>query len=142
MRRHEYLDAYRLHVSGPLGEWAATLAEVSPGAHPARRNRGAARQAAADAAQTPATSWRYSGRRRRLRGWVKVSRHFDDMTVHPPDAEGWVRVTAKTDDSFTATRLLLSYGPYCRVLGDAEALKEMSRLVNQMQLLYATNGAT
>jgi predicted DNA-binding transcriptional regulator YafY len=142
MRRHLYLDAYRLHVSGPLGEWGQprwqkyrlgrilldeieVLPDKLPPAPPKRPRHELEYLLAPEIARLG-----------------EVSRHFDDMTVHPPDAEGWVRVTAKTDDLFGATRLLLSYGPYCRVLGDAEALKEMSRLVNQMQLLYATNGAT
>lgn len=58
------------------------------------------------------------------------------MTVHPPDEDGWVRVTAKTDDLFAAVQVLLGYGSYCVVVGDVEARTEMKRIVNAMQKLY------
>ncbi|MEZ4717737.1 MAG: WYL domain-containing protein [Caldilineaceae bacterium] len=50
-----------------------------------------------------------------------MGRHFDDMEIHPADPEGWVRVTATTDNLFRAVRVLLSYGPACRVLGDCRS---------------------
>jgi hypothetical protein len=38
----------------------------------------------------------------------EISRHFDDMQIHPADEAGWVRVTATTSDLFSATRKLLT----------------------------------
>ena len=58
-------------------------------------------------------------------------------TASAPDAEGWVRVTATTDNLFRAVRVLLSYGPACRVLGDDEARREVKRLAEQTAAWYA-----
>jgi hypothetical protein len=66
----------------------------------------------------------------------QVSRHFDDMTVHPPDADGWVRVTAKTDDLFAAVQTLLSYGARCLVIGDAEARRMLEENIATLAKLY------
>ena len=48
-----------------------------------------------------------------------------------------VRVTATTDNLFRAVRVLLSYGPACRVLGDDEARREVKRLAEQTAAWYA-----
>jgi hypothetical protein len=106
MRRHLYLDAYRLHVSGPLGEWPQprwqkyrlgrilleaieVLPDKLPPTPPKRPRHELEYLLAPEIARLG-----------------EVSRHFDDMTVHPPD-EGWVRVTAKTDDLFAAVQICL-----------------------------------
>jgi predicted DNA-binding transcriptional regulator YafY len=66
----------------------------------------------------------------------RVTRHFDNMQVHETNAEGWVRVTATTTDLFQATRLLLTYGPNCKVIGGPEARREMEKLVRGLGELY------
>ncbi|HAJ38528.1 MAG TPA: hypothetical protein DCL15_22910 [Chloroflexi bacterium] len=136
MRRHLYLDAYRLHVSGPLGEWSQprwqkyrlgrilpdeieVLPDKLPPMPPKRPRHELEYLLAPEIARLG-----------------EVSRHFDDMTVHPPDEEGWVRVTAKTDDLFTAVQMLLGYGARCRVIGGAAARKMMEENVLAMLKLY------
>ena len=138
MRRHLYLDAYRLHVSGPLGEWGQprwqkyrlgriqpdeieVLPDKLPPTPPKRPRHELEYLLAPEIARLG-----------------EVSRHFDDMTVHPPDAEGWVRVTAKTDDLFAAVRLLLGYGPACVVIGGAEARQQMETLIKGISQRYET----
>lgn len=136
MRRHLYLDGYRLHVSGPLGEWPQprwqkyrlgrilpdeieVLPDKLPPTPPKRPRHELEYLLAPEIARLG-----------------QVSRHFDDMTVHPPDAEGWVRVTAKTDDLFMAVQTLLSYGARCRVIGGAEARQMMEENVAALAKLY------
>ena len=58
------------------------------------------------------------------------------MTVGKPDGDGWVPVTATTDDLFRAVRLLLGYGPNCRVTGGTEARREMVDLVAALGQVY------
>jgi predicted DNA-binding transcriptional regulator YafY len=71
----------------------------------------------------------------------RVTRHFEQMQVHETDDEGWVRVTATTSDLFQATRLLLTYGPNCQVLGGPEARKEMERLVRGLGEVYGVGSS-
>ena len=66
----------------------------------------------------------------------EISRHFDDMQVHEPDASGWVRVTATTTDLFSALRQLLRYAHNCRVIGDTEAREQMQQLVQALARNY------
>ncbi|MCX6048895.1 MAG: WYL domain-containing protein [Chloroflexi bacterium] len=66
----------------------------------------------------------------------QVTRHFEEMAVHETDANGWVRVTGATDDLFQATRLLLGYGPNCRVTGGPQAKQEMEKLIRDMATVY------
>jgi predicted DNA-binding transcriptional regulator YafY len=66
----------------------------------------------------------------------RVTRHFENMQVHETNEEGWVRVTATTPDLFSATRLLLTYGPNCKVIGGPEALREMEKLVRGLGVVY------
>lgn len=136
MRRHLYLDAYRLHVSGPQGEWPQprwqkyrlgrilpdeieVLPDKLPPAPPKRPRHELEYLLAPEIVRLG-----------------QVSRHFDDMTVHPPDAEGWVRVTAKTDDLFAAVQTLLGYGARCRVIGGAEARQAMEENVAALAKFY------
>ena len=136
-RGHEYLDGYRVSVTGPYGEWREgawqryrpvrilpesieVLPDRLPPTPPKRpRHR-------LDYLLAP-----------ELARLGQVGKHFDDMEVHSPDAEGWVRVTATTDNLFRAVRVLLSYGPACRVLGDDEARREVKRLAEQTAAWYA-----
>ena len=68
----------------------------------------------------------------------EITRHFDDVQVHETDADGWVRVTATTDDLFRAVRLLLGYGPNCKVIGGSEARREMEATIRAMASLYGS----
>jgi hypothetical protein len=47
-----------------------------------------------------------------------------------------VPVTATTDDLFRAVRLLLGYGPTCKVTGGSEARREMVALVTALGKVY------
>jgi len=136
MRRHLYLDAYRLHVSGPQGEWPQPrwqkyrLGRIQPDEIEVLPDK---------LPPTPPKRPRYEleyllAPEIARRG--EVSRHFDDMTVHPPDENGWVRVTAKTDELFTAVQTLLGYGARCRVIGGAEARHAMEDNVAALAKLY------
>jgi predicted DNA-binding transcriptional regulator YafY len=58
------------------------------------------------------------------------------MQVHERNAEGWVRVTATTNDLFSAVRLLLTYGDNCRVVGGYEARQEIEKLVDGLARVY------
>ncbi len=137
VRRHLYLDAFCLQVTGPQGVWKrqqwqpyrlgrilADGIEVLPDRLP----------------PTPPKRPRYT-----LDYWLapdivrlgEITRHFDDMQVHEANADGWVRVTAVTDDLFSAVRLLLTYGPNCKVIGGSEARREMESLVTAMAAHYA-----
>ena len=136
MRRHLYLDAYRLRVIGPLGEWSQprwqkyrlgrilpeeieVLPDKLPPMPPKRPRHELEYLLAPEIARLG-----------------QVSHHFDDMTVHPPDADGWVRVTARTDDLFAAVQVLLSYGARCRVIGGAEARQVMEENIAALAKIY------
>lgn len=66
----------------------------------------------------------------------QITRHFDDTEIHQPDEDGWVSVTAMTDDLFRATRILLGYGPGCQVTGCDDARREMEKMVEAMGTIY------
>jgi predicted DNA-binding transcriptional regulator YafY len=69
-----------------------------------------------------------------------ASRHFDDMQVHGPDPDGWLRVTATTTDLFSALQQLLHYGPNCKVIGGPEARRRMGEVVAAMARNYGIGG--
>lgn len=138
-RGHFYLDGFMREVDGPLGLWKAhqwmryrigrilaegiqVLPERLPPTPPKRPRHKLDYLLAPEIARLG-----------------QVSRHFDDMEIYPPDAEGWVRVTATTDNLFMACRQLLSYGPGCRVVGGAEARREMEGLVAGLGRMYGQN---
>ena len=136
-RGHLYLDAYWLTSDGPMGkhkqeQWQLfrldriladdnlrVLAHKIPPSLPRRPRH-------------PLEYW-LSPRIVRL---GQVTRHFDDMRVHETDGDGWVRVTGTTDNLFQATRLLLGYGPNCRVTGGVAAQQEMDKLIQEMATVY------
>lgn len=136
-RGHLYLEAYWLTSDGPAGkhkqerwqpfrldriladEHLRVLAQKAPPTLP-RRPR------------YPLEYW-LSPQIARL---GRVTRHFEEMTVHETNSEGWVRVTGTTDKLFQATRLLLGYGPNCRVTGGAEVKQEMEKIVRDMATVY------
>lgn len=138
LRHHVYLDAYRIKVSGPKGEWLQprwqhyrlgrilpegiqVLPDKLPPTIPKRPAFALDYLLAPEIARTG-----------------QVSRHFDPMTVHPPDAAGWVRVTATTDDLFSAMQLLLGYGPRCRVVGGPELRRMMAEAAVAMAAYYGS----
>ncbi len=136
-RGHLYLDAYWLTSDGPAGKYKQerwqlfrldriladdhlrVLAQKIPPSLPRRPRH-------------PLEYW-LSPQIVRL---GQVTRHFDAMQVHETDAAGWVRVTGTTDNLFQATRLLLGYGPNCRVTGGTEAKQEMEKMIQEMAALY------
>jgi predicted DNA-binding transcriptional regulator YafY len=138
VRRHLYLDAYCLRVRGPYGvlkqeRWLAyrlgRIQEEGIRLLPDRMP------------PTPPKRPRYL-----LEYWLasdlvrlgEVTHHFSETEVHETDAEGWLRVTAYTDDLFRAARQLLSYGPMCKVVGGKEARREVAMLVRAMGELYGS----
>ena len=136
MRRHLYLDAYRLHVSGPLGEWPQPrwqkyrLGRIQPDAIEVLPDK---------LPPTPPKRPHYELEyllAPEIARLGEVSRHFEPMTVHPPDEDGWVWVTAKTDDLFVAVQTLLGYGARCRVVGGSEARQMMVENVAALARFY------
>lgn len=136
LRGHFYLDAYWLESTSPNGRFAqqkwqkfrldsilADGLEVLPGKRspsPPPRPR-----KQLDYLLAPQITRR-----------GQVTRHFDNMETHGTDANGWLRVTATTADLFSALRLLLTYGPNCKVIGGTEAQREMERLVQGLGEVY------
>ncbi|MCL4861678.1 MAG: WYL domain-containing protein [Caldilineaceae bacterium] len=141
LRRHLYLDAYCLSVTGPYGFhrqelWRAyRLGRILPDEIKVLPDR--------------LPPERPSRPRIPLEYWLapeiarqdEITAHFDDTQLHERDAHGWLRVTATTHDLFQATRLLLTYGPYCKVTGGPAARQEMARLVRGMAGLYGVGAA-
>ena len=72
----------------------------------------------------------------------EVTQHFEKMQVAESDAEGWVRVTAETDDLFRAVQILLSYGGGCRVVGGREARRALETHVAAMSAWYGAASST
>jgi predicted DNA-binding transcriptional regulator YafY len=136
MRGHLYLEAYRLQVEGPHGVWTKKtwqryrLGRIQPDAIEVLPDR-----LPPEPPRRPRHRLEYLLSPKIARGG-DVTRHFDDMEVHEPNADGWVQVTATTGDLFRATRLLLKYGPNCEVIGGREARREMESLVHKMAELY------
>jgi predicted DNA-binding transcriptional regulator YafY len=68
-----------------------------------------------------------------------ISRHFEEMDVGEPNAEGWVEVTGKTDDLFEAQRVFLGYGEHCVVLEPLDLVRKMKGVVQEMAKLYGNS---
>jgi proteasome accessory factor C len=66
-----------------------------------------------------------------------VSRRFEEMEVSPVEPDGWVTVTAKTDDLFAARRILLAYGENCEVLAPPQLRRQLAAAARSMAELYA-----
>ncbi|MCB0044304.1 MAG: WYL domain-containing protein [Caldilineaceae bacterium] len=136
-RRHFYLDAFRREVDGPYGRWRETAwvqyrpARIVPESLETLPNR-----LPPEPPRRPRIRLEYllAPDIARL---GEITRHFAETEIHGEEADGWVRVTAQTDNLFSAVRLLLSYGPNCRVIGGPEARREMARLTQKMAELYA-----
>ena len=134
--RHLYLDAYRVRVTGPHGDWRkgqwqryrpGRILEEELEVLPDRLPPEPPRRPQHDLEYLLAPEIARLG---------EITRHFDDMEIRETNGEGWVRVTAKTDDLFQALRLLLGYGPMCRVIGDAKVKREMKTLVDAISKTY------
>jgi proteasome accessory factor C len=69
-----------------------------------------------------------------------VSRRFEEMEVSPVEPDGWVTVTAKTDDLFAARRILLAYGENCEVLAPPQLRRQIAAAARSMAELYAEAG--
>lgn len=133
---HYYLDAYRLKVEGPYGVWEKGTWQryrlgrildnedlrVLPDRLPPQPPR----------RPVYPIEYRLAPEIARL----GVTQHFPQTHLHPPDGDGWLRVTAETDDLFRACRLLLSYGPGCEVIGGRAARQEMEALVQGLGEVY------
>ncbi|MBP8109512.1 MAG: WYL domain-containing protein [Caldilineaceae bacterium] len=136
-RGHLYLDGYMLKVNGPHGLWRPNrwqryrlgrIDGASIRLLPDKRGPTPPKRPAIPVEYKLAPEIARTG---------QVTHHFENTEVHERDADGWVRVTATTSDAFRATRLLLSYGPGCVVLGGEQVRSEMARLVRATGLLYA-----
>ena len=53
------------------------------------------------------------------------------------EPDGWVTVTAKTDDLFAARRILLAYGENCEVLAPPQLRRRMAVAAQTMAGFYA-----
>ncbi len=137
-RGHFYLDAYRRKVEGPYGTWEQSQWQK----YRLGRILADGIQVLPDKfASVPPKRPRYRLQYRLAPEIARlgVSRHFEDMQVVDVDADGWVHVSATTDDLFRACRLLLGYGPNCCVEGGPDARREMEGLVAGMARLYSQN---
>jgi proteasome accessory factor C len=65
-----------------------------------------------------------------------VSPRFEDMQVSAVEADGWVTVSARTDDLFTARRILLAYGENCQVLAPPQLRREIGAAARKMAGFY------
>lgn len=136
VRRHLYLEAYRVEVSGPYGVWKeGQWQRYRPGRILAEGIEVLPNKFLA----TPPKRPRYT-----LEYWLapeiarlgEITRHFEEMTVGKADDAGWVPVTTTTDDLFRSVRLLLGYGPACKITGGSEARREMEALVTALGQIY------
>lgn len=134
--RHQYLEAYQLEVGRPVGS-----------SQPQRWVRYRIGRIVPDQVEIlPDKFVPIPPKRRRhhleyllspeVARLGEISRHFDDMEVHEPDASGWVRVTATTTDLFSALRQLLRYAHNCKVIGGSEAREQMQQLVQALARNY------
>lgn len=137
VRHHLYLDGYRLLVTGPFGDWRQATWQ--------RYRLGRILAAGIDVLPDKFAPIPPKRPRLPLEYWLapeiarlgEITRHFEEMAVGEADAAGWVPVTATTDDLFRAVRLLLGYGPNCKVTGGREARREMVALVQALGAVYA-----
>jgi predicted DNA-binding transcriptional regulator YafY len=65
-----------------------------------------------------------------------VSARFEEMEVSPVEPDGWVTVSARTDDLFTARRILLAYGENCEVLAPPQLRRQMAAAARKMAGFY------
>ena len=65
-----------------------------------------------------------------------ISRYFPGMSVGKPDEEGWVAVTARTDNEFEAYRTLLAYGDQCVVLEPPSLVERMREVAVSFASAY------
>ena len=65
-----------------------------------------------------------------------ISRYFPEMEVGKTDENGWVEVTAVTDNEFEAYRTLLGYGDQCVVLEPTSLVGRMREAIGGMLNLY------
>ena len=135
-RGHYYLDGYRRQVEGPFGLWKKGQWQRY---RPERIDAESIQLLADRLPATPPKRPRYPleyllAPEISRRG--EITRHFEDMAVQETDADGWVRVTATSNNLFWATRQLLHYGSNCRVIGGEEAKREMERLIRRMAEMY------
>lgn len=109
-RGHYYLDAYRLQVEGPHGLWKEGQWQRY------RPERIVPEQIEVLPTRLPPTPPKRP--RHPLEYWLapevarlgQITRHFADMQIHETGDDGWVRVTATTDNLFFAVRMFLRYG--------------------------------
>lgn len=64
--------------------------------------------------------------------------HFECMEVGEPEADGWVTITAKTNNLFDVHRKLLSIGQQCQALHPPELIEHMKNSISEMSALYAS----
>jgi predicted DNA-binding transcriptional regulator YafY len=83
---------------------------------------------------TPQQQIRYKLSPRIVRGGI--SRYFSAMTVSEPDADGWVEVTAHTDNEFEAFRTLLTYADQCLVLAPPSLVERMKQVTQSFRTFY------
>jgi len=65
-----------------------------------------------------------------------VSPRFEEMDVSAIEADGWVTVSARTDDLFAARRILLAYGENCQVLEPPELRRQVATAARKMAGFY------
>lgn len=87
--------------------------------------------------QRPLHTIRYKLSPKIVRGGI--SRYFSNMQAGEPDADGWVTVTAETDNLFDAHRILLGYGEQCVALAPPDLVERMTTAVGEMAARYAAN---
>ncbi len=131
-RKHYYLEAFCLEVSGPKGTWPRREVvhyrigrirgpRVIPQVFVPRRMGPRLYELIYELGPEIAR--------------LGVTEHFPSSQVdYRPD--GSTEVHTMVDDLFFALRALLHYGPGCRVLGGEEALREMRKLIKAMADQY------
>lgn len=77
---------------------------------------------------------RYKLHPRIVRGGI--SRYFDKMQVGEADENGWVTISAETDNLFDAHRILLRYGEMCVALSPPRLVDYMARAAHGMADQY------
>ncbi len=65
-----------------------------------------------------------------------ISRYFAEMQVGEMDSDGWVEVTAQTDNLFEAYRTLLAYGDQCVALEPPELVDRFRHVVHELSRFY------
>jgi proteasome accessory factor C len=88
----------------------------------------------------PRQQIRYKLSPRIVRGGI--SRYFAEMIVSEPDEEGWVEVTAYTDNEFEAFRTLLGYADQCVVLAPPGLIERMKQVTQSFNDFYVGGNST